>query len=211
MTEVKTYTPKEAFDSMKSEKKRKFDPTVELHINLRLDPKKADQQIRYTTMLPHGTGKSKTVAVMASSKVDSADLEITESDLPKIESGEIRAGRDFDVLVAEPAQMGKLAKVARVLGPAGVMPNPKNGTVTDDVEAAIEQIKKGKVEIKMEQLRPIIHTILGKVSFETNKLEENLNEVMNSLKSNKPQKAKPDYIESVFVSSSMGRSYKLDL
>jgi large subunit ribosomal protein L1 len=211
MTQDKTYTIQEAISEMKKEKKRKFDPAVEVHLNLNTDPKKQDQQIRFTTLLPHGTGKKVKVAVMASSKVANADVELSESDLAKIESGNLRPGRDFDVVVAEPRLMGKLAKVARILGPAGAMPNPKSGTVTDDIEKAVEQIKKGKIEIKTEQIHPIIHTVIGKLSFDDKKLEDNFNALISALKSNKPQKVKPDFVASVFVSSSMGRSYKIDL
>ena len=206
-----TFTIKEAIKKIKSEKKRNFDQTIELHINLDLDPKKQDEQIRYTTVLPNGTGQEKVVAVMASKKFDGADLDLTEADLKKIESGDLRPGRDFDVIVAEPSEMGKLAKVARVLGPAGVMPNPKNGTVTKDVDKAIEQIKKGKVEVKTEQVLPIIHTIIGKHSFEDKQLIENYDEIMKTLKSNRPQKVDPDFVKSAFLTASMGKSYQIAL
>lgn len=205
------YSIDNAIKQIKEFKKEKFDATVELHVNLNSDPKKQDQQVRFTTVLPAGTGKSKRVAVMASAKSATADLELKESDLKKIEDGELRSGRDFDVIVTEPQFMPKLAKVARILGPAGLMPNPKNGTVTDNVEAAIEQIKKGKVEIKTEQNHPIIHTIVGKVSFEANDLVKNINEVVTALKQHKPSKIKGEFIKSAFVCSSMGPSFELEI
>jgi large subunit ribosomal protein L1 len=205
------YSIEQAVKKIHEGKKEKFDATVELHINLDLDPKKQEQMIRYTTVLPHGTGKTKRVAVIASKKVPNADLELSEQDLEKIENGKIRPKVDFDVLVAEPKFMPKLAKVAKILGPVGAMPNPKTGTVSEDVEKAVEQIKKGKVEIKTEKDTPIIHTIIGKTSFEAKDLEGNLREIMHSLKQNKTAKAKPEWIKSVYVASTMGASYKLDV
>lgn len=200
----------EALNQIKNDCKTNFDSTIELHINLNLDVKKADQMIRFTTVLPNGTGKTVKVAVFASSEVKEADLNLKEEDLDLIISGKLRVGNDFDLLVAEPAFMSKISKVARVLGPAGVMPNPKNGTVTSDVRKAVEQLKKGKIEIRTEQNFPIIHTLIGKSSFDAKQLEENLTDIVTSLKQNRPSKAKPDWIKSIFLSSTMGGSYQLD-
>ncbi len=200
----------EALNQIKNDCKTNFDSTIELHINLNLDVKKADQMIRFTTVLPNGTGKTVKVAVLASTEIKEADLNLKEEDLDLIISGKLRVGNDFDLLVAEPAFMSKIAKVARVLGPAGVMPNPKNGTVTSDVKKAVEQLKKGKIEIRTEQNFPIIHTVIGKSSFEAKQLEENLADITTSLKQNRPSKAKPDWIKSIFLSSTMGGSYQLD-
>ena len=208
MIEIKTYKLEEAIKEAKETSKAKFDPTIELHINLDLD-KKADQSVRFTTVLPHGTGKTKRVAVMASKKITNADMELSEDDLAKIEKGTIRPKVDFDVLVAEPRFMPKLARVAKILGPAGVMPNPKTGTVTEDVEKAVEQVKKGKIEVRTEPNAAVIHTIIGKKSFDDSKLVENYNEIMNSVKANKPQKAKPNWIKSVFVSATMGKAFQV--
>jgi large subunit ribosomal protein L1 len=200
----------EAVKKLKESSKEKFDPTVEVHISLSFE-KNSDQNVRFTTVLPHGTGKSKKVAVLASKKIPNADLELTESDIEKLEKSEIKPKTDFDVLVAEPKFMPKLAKAARVLGPAGVMPNPKTGTISEDVEKAVELIKKGKIEIRTEPSAANIHTIIGKKSFEDKKLIENFNEVINSIKANKPQKADPKFIKSVFISSTMGPSFRVDL
>jgi len=200
----------EAIKQIKNDVKTNFDSTVELHINLNLDVKKADQMIRFTTVLPNGTGKNVKVAVFASTEVKEADLNLKEEDLDLILNGKLRTGVDFDLVVAEPSFMAKIAKLARVLGPAGVMPNPKNGTVTTDVKKAVEQLKKGKIEVRTEQNHPIIHTILGKCSFDAEQIEQNLNEIINSLKQNKPSKAKPDWIQSVYLSSTMGGSYQID-
>ena len=177
MKDIKTYTLVEAIKKLKESKKEKFDSTVELHINLDLDVTKADQMVRFSTTLPHGTGKTKRVAVLASTKIPNADLELTEADLEKIEKGKIRPKVDFDVFVAETKFMPKIARVAKILGPAGVMPNPKTGTVSDDVQKAVEQIKKGRVEVKTEKDLPIIHTIIGKLSFEDKQLVENFKEI----------------------------------
>ena len=132
----------EALKDIKNDCKTNFDSTVELHINLNLDVKKSDQMVRFGLVLPNGTGKNLKVAVFGSTDIKEADLNLKEEDLDLIISGKLRAGVDFDALVTEPAYMPKIAKVARVLGPAGIMPNPKNGTVTTDVKKAVEQLKK---------------------------------------------------------------------
>jgi large subunit ribosomal protein L1 len=167
--------------------------------------------VRFGLVLPNGTGKNLKVAVFGSTDIKEADLNLKEEDLDLIINGKLRAGVDFDALVTEPAYMPKIAKVARVLGPAGIMPNPKNGTVTTDVKKAVEQLKKGKIEIRTEQNHPIIHSIIGKCSFTETQLEENFNEIMNNLKQNRPAKAKPGWIVSVFLSSTMGKSYPIDI
>jgi len=200
----------DAIKNVKANSKEKFDATVEVHINLDIDPEKQDQVIRFTTVLPNGTGKTKKVAVMASKKIEGADLELSESDIEKLISGKIKPKVDFDVLIVEPKYMSNLAKAARVLGPAGVMPNPKTGTVTEDVAKALAQTKKGKIEVKNEKDGKLIHTIIGKVSFTEKQLEENLKDLLNSLKQNKPNKVKPDWIKSISICSSMGKSYGID-
>ena len=209
--DMNLYTLEEAIKKAKAGSKAKFDATIELHINLFKDPKNPELSVRFTTTLPNGTGKSKKVAVLASKKVAGADIELLESDIEKIEKGTIKPKIDFEVLVAEPKFMPKLAKVARILGPVGMMPNPKTGTVTEDVETAVSQIKKGKIEVKTEKDIPVIHTIMGKKSFDNNKLAENFKEIYNSLNQNKPSKAKSDWIKSVFVSATMGPAFSVDL
>jgi large subunit ribosomal protein L1 len=201
----------QALDKIRKGKKTKFDQTIELHINLSLDPKQADQTIRFNVTPPHGTGKERKVAVVASGKISQADLELKDSDLTSIENGDLKPGKDFDVIVAEPRYMSKLAKLAKILGPAGMMPNPKAGTVTEDVAKTVEQIKKGRVEIRTEQNHPIVHTIIGKMSLDDNKLKDNFWEIINTLRQNKPTKAKPDFIKSVFISATMGKSYEIVL
>jgi large subunit ribosomal protein L1 len=205
------YSIEEAVKKAKEGSKVKFDATVELHINLSVDSKKEQVTIRFTTVLPNGTGKTKRVAVLASKKVPNADLELMESDIEKIEKGSLRPKVDFDAFISEPRFMAKLAKAARILGPAGMMPNPKLGTVTENVEEAVAQMKKGKIEIKTEKDILVIHTILGKVSFEDKALVENFNEIYSTLKQNKPAKAKPGWIKSIYIATSMGPSYAVNV
>jgi large subunit ribosomal protein L1 len=207
--ETTSYSLAEAIKKVKAESKAKFDATVELHINLDIDPVK--QNVRFQVNLPYGTGKTKKVAVLSSKKIATADISLSEEDLPKIESGEIKPKIDFEVLVTEPKYMPILAKYAKILGPAGVMPNPKNGTVSENIEQALEQIKKGKIDVKTEKDAPIIHTIIGKISFEDKALEDNLMALVNILKQNKPPKTNPVWIKSIYIASSMGPSVKIDL
>src|SRR3989344_4919210 len=199
----------EAVKEVKQNAKASFDETVEVHINLNLDITKADQNIRTTVELPHGTGKEIKIATMSTGKISKSDLQLTESDIPKLEKGQIKPKVDFDILIVEPKFMPKLAKLGPVLGPAGVMPNPKTGTVTEDVAKAVESFKKGKVELRNEQTSPTIHTIIGKVSYSEKQLEENLQEVLNALKQNKPAKAKPDWIKNCYITSTMGNSVRV--
>jgi len=205
--DTKEYPISEAVEKVKKESKAKFDASVELHINLDIDP--AKQNVRFSVSLPHGTGKSKKIAVLSSDKFEGADLVLNESDLPKIDQGKIRPNVDFEVLITEPRFMPALTKYAKVLGPAGVMPNPKNGTVTENIGKAIEEIKKGKIDVKTEKLAPLIHTTIGRVSSEEKSLEENFKEVMSVLRQNRPPKAPPIWIKSVYITSSMGPSVKV--
>ena len=207
----KSYPIKEAVQIVKEKCKCKFDSTVELHINLTLDNKKQEQTVRFITVLPFGTGKTKKVAVLASKKIASADLELSESDIEKLANGTIKPRIDFDVLITEPRFMPKLAKAAKVLGPAGAMPNPKNGTVSEDVEKAVEQVKKGKVEVRLEPNGKTIHTIIGKRSFKDTDLTENFREIMESLEQNKPAKATDNWIKTVHLSTTMSPSVLVQL
>jgi large subunit ribosomal protein L1 len=203
------YTFEEALKKVRNNSKTKFDPTVEVHIALNTDPSKQEHQIRFPLSLPHGTGKEVKVAVFASKKVKNADIELGEGDLTKIEKGDLKPKVDFDVIVAEPRFMPKLAKVAKVLGPQGMMPNPKTGTVTEDVEAAVGQIKKGKVEIRTEKSAPVIHTIIGKLSFEDEKLEENFKTIVDSVRHNKPAKLKSDFFRNISLCATMSPSFRV--
>lgn len=190
----------------------KFDATVEIHVRLGVDPRQADQNIRDTIVLPAGTGKSVRVAVFADGddidKAKKAGAYIAAGDefLQDIGSGKL----DFDVLISTPKMMAKLGKHARVLGPKGLMPNPKSGTVTPDVAKAVKEAKAGRVEYRVDSTG-IIHVGVGKVSFGTEKLGENAKAFLASVKSNKPSSIKGSYVKSLFVTTTMGPSITVDV
>jgi len=201
----KTYTLSEALELATKTSTTKFDSSVELHVNLGVDPRQADQNIRSSLVLPAGTGKTVRVAVFADEKAEGADLAGVEEIVKQLEKGQI----NFDTLIATPANMPKLGKYARLLGPRGLMPNPKSGTVTTDVAKAVKEAKAGRVEYRVDSTG-IIHLSVGKVSFGGAKLLENATAVMDSLKSNKPQSIKGIYIRAVHVTTTMGPSIKVE-
>ena len=192
--------------------KAKFDETVELHVKLGVDSKHADQQVRGTTVLPNGTGKSLRVLVFAKGpKADEAvkagaDFVGAEELIPKIEK---ENWFDYDVIVATPDMMGVVGRLGKVLGPKGLMPNPKSGTVTMDVTKAINEIKSGKVEYRLDK-NNIIHLGIGKVSFGADKLLENYDAITGAIIKAKPAAAKGQYIKSVAISTTMGPSMYID-
>ena len=204
----KAYEAKEAFEVMEKLPKTKFDETVELHVRLGVDSKHADQQVRGTVVLPNGTGKSVKVLVFAKgpkaeeAEKAGADFVGAEELIPKIEK---ENWFDYDVIVATPDMMGVVGRLGKVLGPKGLMPNPKSGTVTMDVAKAISEIKSGKVEYRLDKTN-IIHLGFGKVSFGTDKLLENYNTVMDAIIKAKPAVAKGQYIKSVAITTTMGPS-----
>lgn len=207
----KAYSLDEAIELVKKASYSKFDGTVEAHFNLEFDKKATEQTIRTTTSLPHGTGKELKVAAFSSGKVKGADLSLGEEGVEKISGGKLKPKTDFDIIVAEPSFMPKLAKIAKILGPIGMMPNPKTGTISEDLEKVVAELKKGRLEIKTEPNAPIIHTKIGKVSFDNAALKENFQSVLKSIQAAKPQKAQPDFIKSVFLSASMGPSVRVTL
>ena len=202
----KDYEIKEALDIIEKMPKTKFDQTVELHVKLGVDSKHADQQVRGTVVLPNGTGKTQRVLVFAKGpKADEAekagaDFVGAEELIPRIQNDN---WFDYDVIVATPDMMGVVGRLGKVLGPKGLMPNPKSGTVTMDVTKAIKEIKSGKVEYRLDKTN-IIHLGFGKVSFGTEKLAENYDVLMNAIIKAKPAAAKGQYIKSVAVSTTMG-------
>ena len=202
----KNYSVKEALETIEKMPKPKFDETVELHVKLGVDSKQADQQVRGTTVLPNGTGKTQRVLVFAKGpKADEAtkagaDFVGAEELIPKIEK---ENWFDYDVIVATPDMMGVVGRLGKVLGPKGLMPNPKSGTVTMDVTKAIKEIKSGKVEYRLDKTN-IIHLGFGKVSFGAEKLAENYDAIMGAIIKAKPAAAKGQYIRSVSVSTTMG-------
>ncbi len=197
----KTYSPMEALQLAVSTSPVKFDATVELHVNLGVDPKVADQNIRDNLVLPAGTGKAVRIAVFADEKVDGADITGVAPITAALEKGTI----DFDILIATPANMPKLGKYARLLGPRGLMPNPKSGTVTSDIDRAVAEAKAGRVEYRVDSTG-IVHLGIGKVSFGADKLMQNFAAVAASIKSNKPSSVKSNYVKAVHVSTTMGPS-----
>lgn len=197
----KAYTLAQALELAEKTSPTKFDATVELHINLNVDPRHADQNIRDNLVLPAGTGKAVRVAVFDDEKVADADLIGVETITKQLDKGEL----NFDVLIATPAQMPKLGKYARVLGPRGLMPNPKSGTVTPDVAKAVKEAKAGRVEYRVDSTG-IVHLGIGKVSFGQKKLLENAQAVVASIKSNKPSSVKGTYVKAAHISTTMGPS-----
>jgi large subunit ribosomal protein L1 len=196
---AKAYKPEEALALAVATSPVKFDATVELHVNLNVDPKVADQNVRDNLVLPAGTGKAVRVAVFADDKVANADLSGVATITAALEKGEIA----FDILIATPANMPKLGKYARLLGPRGLMPNPKSGTVTTDLDKAVAEAKAGRVEYRVDSTG-IVHLGIGKVSFGTDKLMQNFNAVVASIKSSKPSSVKSGYIKAAHLSTSMG-------
>jgi large subunit ribosomal protein L1 len=206
----KAYSLSEAIELATKTSTTTFDATVELHINLNVDPRQADQNVRDNLVLPNGTGKSVRVAVLAddddaaSAKKAGADIVGNDQLLKDIEKGII----NFDILVATPAMMAKLGKYARVLGPKGLMPNPKSGTVTTDVAKAVTASKAGRVEYRVDSTG-IVHLGVGKVSFGPAKLLENTQAVFASVKSAKPSSIKGNYVKNITVTTSMGPGIKV--
>lgn len=210
LVESKLYDINEALDLIEKLPKAKFDESVELHVKLGVDSKQADQQVRGTVVLPNGTGKSKTVLVLAKSekaeaaKAAGADYVGDDDMIAKIATGWL----DFDAVVATPDMMPQLGRVAKILGPKGLMPNPKAGTVTVDTAKAVKDIKAGKVEYRLDK-NNIIHASIGKVSFGAQKIKENYETLMDAIVKAKPAAAKGTYLKSVAISTTMGPGIKL--
>lgn len=210
--ENRVYEVNEAIAKIVEVATAKFDETIEVHARLGVDPRQADQQVRGTVILPNGTGKK--VRVLAIAKGDKAieaekagaDLVGAEEIIAKIQGGFL----DFDVIVASPDMMGQLGRVAKILGPKGLMPSPKSGTVTPDVAKAIKDVKAGKVEYRVDKTS-IVHCMIGKKSFGAEKLAENFNTLMDAIVKAKPQAAKGTYLRSVYLTSCMGPSVKVNV
>lgn len=200
----KLYSLAEAIELAQKTTTVKFDATVELHINLNVDPRQADQNLRDNLVLPAGTGKTVRVAVFADENTEGADISGVENITKNLEKGTI----DFDVLIATPANMAKLGKYARLLGPRGLMPNPKSGTVTTDIAKAVQQSKAGRIEYRVDSTG-IVHVGAGKVSFKPADLEANIRAIFASLKSNKPNSIKGTYVKAIHLTTTMGPSIKV--
>jgi large subunit ribosomal protein L1 len=208
---TKQYEAAEAVDVILETAKAKFDETIELHVRLGVDPRQADQQVRGVLVLPHGTGKTKRVLVIAKgAKADAAqaagaDFVGAEELIAKIQN---ENWFDFDVMITTPDMMGMVGRIGRVLGPKGLMPNPKSGTVTMDVEKAIKEVKAGKVEYRLDKTA-IIHCPIGKKSFGKEKLVENYTALIDAIVKAKPAAAKGTYLKSVVLASTMGPGVKV--
>ena len=207
----KTYSLKEASALVKEINTTKFDASVDVHIRLGVDPRKADQALRGTVTLPHGTGKTKRVLVLctpdkaAEATAAGADYVGLEDYIQKIAGG----WTDVDVIVAMPTVMAQLGKIGRILGPRGLMPNPKTGTVTMDVASAVQDVKGGKISFRVDKYG-IVHSSVGRVSFSPEKLEGNANELISTLVKMKPSSAKGTYLKSISVAGTMSPGIKVD-
>jgi large subunit ribosomal protein L1 len=202
----------EAIAVLKETATTKFVESVELHANLNIDPKYADQQLRTTVTLPHGIGKKVTIAVLTNeenfeeAKFAGADILGNDSLIERMTQGDL----NFDLLIATPNMMPKLAKLGRVLGPKGLMPSPKSGTVTNTLESTLKEFKRGKFEYKADKTG-IVHVSFGKSDFSNNQLIENLKALYKSIEQNRPSGVKGKYFKSLFICTTMGSSIKLDL
>lgn len=213
LDKAKVYTQVDAIAAVKAGATAKFDETIEIHMNLGIDPKQGDQQIRGTLTLPHGSGKTKRVAAF----VDAANEEAAKKAGADLVGGEemidelVRTGKiDFDVAVATPAMMPKLAKAAKILGPRGLMPNPKTDTVSPNVGKMVEEQKAGKLSFKNDNTSNV-HMIIGRASFDADKLLANLVASVDAIKKAKPASSKGTYIKSLTLTSTMGPAIKLDV
>jgi large subunit ribosomal protein L1 len=207
----KNYTLEDASKLVKDVNCTKFDSSVDVHVRLGVDPKKADQAIRGTVTLPHGTGKTKRVLVLctpdkeAEAKAAGADFVGLDEFITKIDGG----WTDIDVIVATPSVMPKIGRLGKVLGPRNLMPNPKTGTVTNDVAAAVTEVKGGKIAFKVDKVG-IIHASIGRVSFDAKKIKENAQELINSIVKLKPSTSKGTYIKTVYMASTMSPAINID-
>ena len=207
----KAYTLAEASELVKEVNYAKFDASLDIDVRLGVDPRKANQMVRGVVTLPHGTGKEIKVLVLCNSDAEAAAKEAgadyvgLDEYIEKIKGG----WTDVDVIITQPAIMGKIGALGRILGPRGLMPNPKSGTVTVDVAKAVEEVKKGKIDFKVDK-NGIVHSSIGKISFSPEKIRDNAREFINTLIRLKPAAAKGTYIKSIYLSSTMSPGIKVD-
>jgi large subunit ribosomal protein L1 len=209
---AKTYTLKEAISQLKAFKQPKFDSSLELHFQLNIDPKKSDQMVRGTVVLPHGTGKKVRVAVFCKGEHEKQAREAQADHVGANEMMDKVAGgfMDFDCVIATPEMMRDLSKLGKILGPRGLMPSPKTGTVTNDIAKAIAEVKRGKIEFRVDK-QSGMHLLAGKMSFTEENLFENANRILEAVNETRPQSVKGKFIKSLFVSSSMNPGLKIAL
>ena len=208
----RVYTIEEAAQLVKEITFTKFDASVDIDVRLGVDPRKANQMVRGVCTLPHGTGKQVRVLVLCTpdkveeAKAAGADYVGLDEYIEKLKSG----WTDIDIIITMPSIMGKIGALGRILGPRGLMPNPKSGTVTMDIAKAVTEVKQGKIDFKVDKFG-IVHTSIGKVNFDADKIKDNAREFMNVIQKLKPSSAKGTYVKSVFLSSTMSPGIKLDL
>ena len=208
----RAYTIEEAAQLVKEITFTKFDASVDIDVRLGVDPRKANQMVRGVVTLPHGTGKDIRVLVLCTpdkveeAKAAGADYVGLDEYIEKLKSG----WTDIDIIITMPAIMGKIGALGRILGPRGLMPNPKSGTVTMEIGKAVKEVKQGKIDFKVDKFG-IVHTSIGKVTFEADQIKDNAREFMNMIQKLKPSSAKGTYVKSVFLSSTMSPGIKLDL
>ncbi len=207
----KSYPLPEAVKLLKEVNYAKFDASVDVHISLGFDPKKAEQPLRFTVRLPHGTGKERRILLFSDKVADGIKILGTEETIKKIEAGEIKPNKDFDIVIATPDWMAKLTKIAKILGPQGLMPSPKTSTVTNDPEKTIQDLKKGSMTVKPEPNAPVIHASIGKISFDQQQLQDNLAAFLKAVQSNKPAKIKGTYIRKAVIATTMSPGIRLIL
>jgi large subunit ribosomal protein L1 len=214
LEKMKAYSLEEALKFVKENAVAAFDESVEVHVKLGINPKKGEEQVRTSTVLPHGVGRSKKVLVITTTKLSEAqeagaDICGGEEVIEDIKSGKLVAGTNFDVVVATPEVMPKLATVAKILGPKGLMPNPKTETVTPKIKETVEALKKGsKVSFKNDD-GGNVHQVIGKLSFDTEKLQENYRAFFEALQKSKPETLKGRYIQSIAICSTMGPGMRI--
>ncbi len=200
----KAYSLAEATEKVKEVNYAKFDASLDIDVRLGVDPRKANQMVRGVVTLPHGTGKQVRVLVLCNADAEAA-AKAAGADYEKIKGG----WTDIDVIITQPAIMGKIGALGRVLGPRGLMPNPKSGTVTNDVAKAVEEVKKGKIDFKVDK-NGIVHSSIGKMSFTPEQMKDNAREFINTLVKLKPSAAKGTYIKSIYLSSTMSPGIQVD-
>jgi len=194
----------------------KFDGSIELKINLNIDPKDSEQNVRFTTELPYPTGRKRKVLVFSSDKIEAKKyktievIEANEKSIQKVQDGSLAPKKDFDVVVADSKLMPKIAIIAKVLGPKGLMPSPKTGTVGDVLEI-LKSLDKGQIEIRSQHNNKVVHLVLGNIKTKQEYLVENFNKIMEEIKKNKPAKVKKSFVQSIYISASMSPSIKVEI
>ncbi len=207
------YSVKDAVQLAKKAKYANFDETVEMHVNLGIDPKMSDQRIRFTTSLPHGTGQSIKILVISDDNSGEKGNVVyrDETGIADITAGKLSPDKDFNIVISTVSKMKDLAKVAKILGPRGMMPSPKMGTVTDDVEKTLKNLSTGQVEIRSQANHAVLHQPVGKSTFGDTQIEENVNHLISELNKNTPGKLKKRLIQSAYLSTTMGPGIRLSI